>query len=121
MGDLRELFGKFYTLTGPNGKVLASVLNPYFVGDMKFPWWWRRVPRLWRDGHYSLPSPEGLVARRRLAEFAALSSALLHTDARFSWIAGIRIASPAWCGRDSRRPAVVVPLGHLPVHISPVR
>jgi SAM-dependent methyltransferase len=74
VGDLRELFGKFYTLTAPNGKVLASVLNPYFVGDMKFPWWWRRVPRLWRDGHYSLPSPEGVVARRRLAEFAALSS-----------------------------------------------
>ncbi len=63
-----------FTRSRPNGKVLASVLNPYFIGDMRFPWWWRRVPRLWRDGHYSLPSPEGQVARRRLAEFAALSS-----------------------------------------------
>jgi len=68
------LFARFHTLTGPNGKVLASVLNPYFVGDMRFLWWWRRVPRLWRDGHYSIPSPEGLVARRRLAKFAESSS-----------------------------------------------
>jgi SAM-dependent methyltransferase len=74
VADLRELFARFHTLTTSNGKLLASVLNPYFIGDMRFPWWWRRVPRLWRDGHYLLPSPEGPVARRRLAEFATLSS-----------------------------------------------
>jgi SAM-dependent methyltransferase len=71
--DLNELFAKLHALTRPNGKVLASVLNPCFIGDMRFPWWWRRVPRLWRDGHYFLPSPEGTVARRRRADFASLS------------------------------------------------
>jgi SAM-dependent methyltransferase len=71
--DLNELFAKFHALTSPNGKVFASVLNPYFIGDMRFPGWWRRVPRLWRDGHYFLPSPGGPVARRRLADFTARS------------------------------------------------
>jgi SAM-dependent methyltransferase len=72
--DLRELFAKFHTLTGPNGQVLASVLNPFFIGDMRHRWWWRRAPRLWRDGHFSLPSPQGPVMSRRPAEFAALSA-----------------------------------------------
>ena len=71
--DLNELFAKFHALTRPNGKILASVLNPYFIGDLRFPGWWRRVPRLWRDGHYFLPSPGGPVARRRLADFTARS------------------------------------------------
>jgi SAM-dependent methyltransferase len=73
IADLNELFAKFHALTRPNGKVLASVLNPYFIGDLRFPGWWRRVPRLWRDGHYFLPSPGGPVARRRLADFTARS------------------------------------------------
>lgn len=71
IADLNELFAKFHELTRPNGKVLASVLNPYFIGDLRIPGWWRRVPRLWRHGHYFLPSPGGPVARRRLADFAA--------------------------------------------------
>jgi SAM-dependent methyltransferase len=73
VADLNELFAKFHALTRPNGKVFASVLNPYFIGDLRFPGWWRRVPRLWRDGHYFLPSPGGPVARRRLADFTARS------------------------------------------------
>jgi SAM-dependent methyltransferase len=72
--DLRELFARFHELTGPNGKVLASVLNPIFLDDMKYPWWWRRAPRLWRDGHFSL---SGALApphtRRRLGEYSRLS------------------------------------------------
>jgi SAM-dependent methyltransferase len=69
--DLPELFCKFSTLTGKGGKVLASVLNPYFIGDMRYPWWWRRVPRLRRIGQYVLPSPQGPLTRRRLATLAA--------------------------------------------------
>ena len=72
--DLHELFAKFHSLTGPNGKLLASVLNPYFVGDMKFRWWWRNTLRLWRDGHFFMPGPQAPHFRRRLANFVALSS-----------------------------------------------
>jgi SAM-dependent methyltransferase len=72
--DLHPLFAKFHELTSPNGKVLASVLNPFFIGDMQFRWWWRTLPRLWRDGHFFMPGPQAPHMRRRLADFAALSS-----------------------------------------------
>jgi SAM-dependent methyltransferase len=72
--DLHELFAKFHELTGPDGKVLASVLSPYFIADMRYRWWWRNAPRLWRDGHYFMPGPQAPHMRRRLADFIALSS-----------------------------------------------
>lgn len=68
--DLRSLFEKFHALTGPNGKVLASVLSPYFIGDLKYGWWWRNLRRLRRDGHYSVRGVQCPVVRRRLADFA---------------------------------------------------
>jgi SAM-dependent methyltransferase len=72
--DLHELFARFAALTSPDGRVLASVLNPYYIGDMKFRWWWRCAPRLWRRGHYFLPGPQAPHHRRRLANFAAVSA-----------------------------------------------
>ena len=74
ISDLRELFAKFEALTGPDGKVLVSVLNPYFFGDMKYGWWWRNAFRLRREGHYSVPGSQAPIVRRRLAEFAAHSA-----------------------------------------------
>jgi SAM-dependent methyltransferase len=74
IADLRELFVKFDALTGLDGKVLVSVLNPYFVGDMKYGWWWRNAFRLHREGHYSVQGSQAPIVRRRLAEFAAHSA-----------------------------------------------
>ena len=72
--DLRELFAKFHALTGPNGKVVASVLNPCFIGEMRFRWWWRGVPQLWRTGELFMPGPQAPHYRRRLANFRELSA-----------------------------------------------
>jgi SAM-dependent methyltransferase len=74
VADLHELFARFHALTGPGGKILASVLSPYFVGDLKYGWWWRNAPRLWRDGHFSVPGAQAPIIRRRLADFAAQGS-----------------------------------------------
>ncbi len=74
IGDLRDLFAKFHALTTPDGKVLASVLSPYFIGDLKYAWWWRNSLRLWRDGHYSVQGAHSPVVRRRLADLAAQSA-----------------------------------------------
>jgi hypothetical protein len=71
VADLKELFAKFHAMTGPDGKLLASVLNPSFVGDMRFGWWWRNAPQLRREGYVS--EPRGSVIRRRLAQFKSLS------------------------------------------------
>ncbi len=68
--DLPGLFARFHALMLPNGKILASVLSPYFVGDLKYLWWWRNSLRLWRDGHYSVPGAQASIFRRRLADFA---------------------------------------------------
>lgn len=72
--DLRPLFAKFHALTSPRGKVLASVLSPYFLGDLKYGWWWRKLPSLWRDGHFSVPGAQAPIVRRRLTEYAAQSA-----------------------------------------------
>jgi SAM-dependent methyltransferase len=72
--DLRELFGKFDALTGPKGKVLASVLSPHFIGDMRSRLWWRGAPRLWRDGELFLPGPQAPYYRRLLRNFRTVSA-----------------------------------------------
>ena len=72
--DLGELFGKFHALTGPTGKILASVLSPCFIGDMRSRLWWRGAPRLWRDGELFLPGPQAPYYRRLLRHFRAVSA-----------------------------------------------
>ena len=74
IADLRELFAKFQAVTRPGGRVLASVLSPYFVGDFKYGWWWRNFARLLRDGHYPVPGAQAPIVRRRLTDFAAQSA-----------------------------------------------
>jgi SAM-dependent methyltransferase len=73
--ELPELFAKFHALTGPTGMLLLSVLTPYFIGDMRYRWWWRNAPRLWRAGHFSVDAGTAPPhSRRRLADFSALSA-----------------------------------------------
>jgi SAM-dependent methyltransferase len=71
--DLTALFAKFHALTASNGRVLASVLNPLFWNDMKYRWWWRKLPELWREGCYFMPGPQAPHVRRGVADFAARS------------------------------------------------
>lgn len=72
--DLGELFEKFHALTHPKGKVLASVLNPYFIGDMRSRAWWRGAPRLWRDDQLFLPGPQAPHYRRLVGHFRTASA-----------------------------------------------
>lgn len=94
--DLHPLFAKFHALTAPHGRVLASVLTPYFLGDVRSRWWWRHAPRLWRERRFFV---RGLLApphtRRRLADFAASSAPYFRLTRAF------RGLPPIW-GRASR-------------------
>jgi SAM-dependent methyltransferase len=85
--DLRGLFAKFHALTVPQGKVLASVLNPFFIGDLRHQAWWRDAPRLWRDGQLFLPGPQAPHYRRLLRHFRAVSA----PDFRLSGVYGIHL------------------------------
>jgi SAM-dependent methyltransferase len=97
--DLHELFGKFNTLTAPNGRIFASVLSPWFIGDMRSRSWWRDAPRLWRDGQVFLPGPQAPYYRRLLRNFRTASaphfrlSRVFYSngidrprDGRFAWL-----------------------------------
>lgn len=70
IADLRELFERFHALTRPGGRVLASMLSPYFIGDLRYGWWWRNLGRLWREGSYAVQGSQGPVIRRRLSQLA---------------------------------------------------
>jgi SAM-dependent methyltransferase len=72
--DLPQLFAKFHALTRPTGKVLASVLKPCFVGEMRYRWWWRHAPELWRRGEYFMPGPQAPHYRRRVMRFREASA-----------------------------------------------
>jgi SAM-dependent methyltransferase len=95
IGDLDALFAKFHDLTAPNGKVLASVLSPYFIGDLKYGWWWRNSLRLWRDGHFSLEGAQAPIVRRRLADFAGRSAPYFALKRVFPGL------PPAWARRGN--------------------
>jgi SAM-dependent methyltransferase len=71
IGDLRELFRKFHSITTPHGRLLASVLSPYYVGDMRYAWWWRNLPKLVSNGHYTIAAEQAGIVRRRVADFEA--------------------------------------------------
>jgi SAM-dependent methyltransferase len=70
VADLPELFAKFDALTSATGAVLASVLSPYFAGDLRCGWWWRNAGRLLRHGRYAVPGAQALIWRRRLTDYA---------------------------------------------------
>ena len=89
--DLHELFAKFHALTGPNGLVLASVLSPYWVGDLKCGWWWRNVLRLWRDGYYYVQGAVTPTVRRRLANYATQSAPYFTLERVFAGMPADRI------------------------------
>lgn len=72
--DLHELFAAFHACTAPAGKLLVSVLSPYFLGDARYRWWWRNAPRLWCDGRFSLPGAQAAIVRRRPSDFVAQCS-----------------------------------------------
>jgi SAM-dependent methyltransferase len=69
--DLPALFTKLHALTNPNGRVLVSVLNPYYFGDLRYRWWWRNLARLWRDGQFFVQGAQARITRRLPARFAA--------------------------------------------------
>ncbi|HXS26140.1 MAG TPA: methyltransferase domain-containing protein [Steroidobacteraceae bacterium] len=64
--DLHELFSRLHACTLPRAKVVASVLHPYFVIDMRHRWWWRNRGR----GCFGVASMAGTVYRRSFDDFA---------------------------------------------------
>jgi SAM-dependent methyltransferase len=73
--DLPQLFAKFAELTARRGKVIASVLNPWSLHDVRYAWWWRNQPRYWRRGEYSIAGPGYRIHRRSMFVLARAAGA----------------------------------------------
>ena len=92
--DLRALFQKFHALAAPDARVLASVLSPYCISDLKYRWAWRNAPRLWRDGCYTIPAAQFPSTRRTLGNFAAHSAPYFTLERVYRGL-------PGFSGRDA--------------------
>jgi len=94
--DLRGLFAKFAALTTPTGAVLASVLSPYFAGDLRYPWWWRNALGLLRHGRYAVPGAQALIWRRRLADYTRECAPYFHLEKVFAGTDSRACTRPVW-------------------------
>lgn len=72
--DPHWYFFRFHGLVGARGKLLLSVLNPYFLGDMKYGWWWKNTTRLLAHGEYSVSGGAGSIYRRSPDRFAQMAA-----------------------------------------------
>ena len=100
--NVNELFGKLHALTVPRGRILASVLSPTFLGDMRYRWWWRNRTQLRRQGHYTVGGV-WTVTRRVPTDFAALA-------APYFGLAGVGRGLPGSPLRRAGSPLLLLPL-----------
>lgn len=89
VSDLQQLFATFALLTTAGGRVLASVLNPWFLGDLRYRWWWNNRKRYWREGEFAVPGALGPIWRRS-------SNRIAHSAASAFRLSGI------YCGHATR-------------------
>jgi SAM-dependent methyltransferase len=68
--DLRQLFRFMYELSRGRARVLASVLNPLCISDLKYAWWWRNLVRNVCDGEFYIDGDHGRVYRRSASVIA---------------------------------------------------
>lgn len=58
--DHTQLFEDLSRVVQQGGFVLASMLNPYYLGDARYGWWRANVIKLMRHGRYAIPSESGV-------------------------------------------------------------
>lgn len=56
IADQAALFEQLSRVVHPGGFVLASMLNPYYLGDARYAWWRANLLNLLRRGHYAIES-----------------------------------------------------------------
>jgi ubiquinone/menaquinone biosynthesis C-methylase UbiE len=71
--DHTQLFEDLSRVVERGGFVLASMLNPYYLGDARYRWWRVNIMNFARSGHYAVPSESGIhrFAPRVVARAAA--------------------------------------------------
>lgn len=78
--DHRPLFAKFASLLAPRGFVLVSLLNPFFLSDVRYAWWRGNLGQLIAKGAYAVEGEfypiyrfvPSVVARAARPDFSVL-------------------------------------------------
>lgn len=60
IGDQASLFDELSHVVQRGGFVLASMLNPFYLGDARYRWWRTNAIHLLRRGHYAVASESGI-------------------------------------------------------------
>jgi SAM-dependent methyltransferase len=73
IADHTSLFEELSRVVHQGGFVLASMLNPYYLGDARYGWWRANVINFLRNGRYAVPSESRIhrFAPRVVAQAAA--------------------------------------------------
>jgi SAM-dependent methyltransferase len=98
IAELAPLFATFHARCAPGGRVLASVLCPYYLGDLRYLWWWRNLPLLLSRGRYAVPGAQASIVRRRPGEFAAQAAPYFMLERVYRGL-------PAWRGQGGAAPS----------------
>ena len=77
--DLPATLRRFHAALKPDGRVIASVLNPWAARDMQYGWWWRNVPSLIGRGTYEVGGASGAVRRVSASYLARTASPWFRT------------------------------------------
>lgn len=75
VSDLDALFASFSRVIDDDGFVLVSLLNPFYLRDVRYRWWSANLPELLRRGWYAVGGSGG---SRRYAPRAVVRSAAPH-------------------------------------------
>ncbi|RCS31733.1 methyltransferase domain-containing protein [Rhodanobacter denitrificans] len=87
--DHASLFEELSRVVRQGGFVLASMLNPYYLGDARYGWWRANLLNLVRHGRYAIASESGIhrfaprVVVRAAAPYFRLEQLLPHG---FGWV-----------------------------------
>jgi SAM-dependent methyltransferase len=101
--DLAPLFAKFAAMLSPQGRVLVSVLNPFFRGLRKSRRWWAALPRLLWHGRYTTQL-HGVIPVTRWIPGRMALEASPHFE-----LATIYAPEPEVAGREPRRVSLSAP------------
>lgn len=63
IADHVALFAAFEGLLATKGYVVVNMLNPFFVGDARYDWWWENLFSLLRHGDYAVCGQDGPIYR----------------------------------------------------------
>lgn len=75
IADQTSLFEELSRVVRRGGFVLASLLNPYYLGDARYSWWRSNLINLARHGHYAIPSESRI---HRFAPYVVARAAAPH-------------------------------------------